>query len=53
MMVYDAITEHGGRIEVTSKLKKGTTFRISLPIREPRKQLPDYATSNGGYVSHA
>lgn len=53
MMVYDAITEHGGRIEVTSRLKKGTTFRISLPIREPRKQLPDYATSNGGYVSHA
>ncbi len=53
MMVYDAITEHGGRVEVASKLKKGTTFRVFLPIREPRKQLPDYATPHGGDVSHA
>lgn len=42
MMVYDAVTEHGGKIEVTSKPNKGTTFKILLPVREPQLQLPDY-----------
>ena len=40
MMVYDAISEHGGKIEVASKLNKGTTFKVLLPIREPQLQLP-------------
>ena len=48
MMVYDAVAEHGGKIEVSSKLNKGTTFKILLPIREPQLQLPDYHTSKGG-----
>ena len=39
MMVYDAIAEHGGKIEVVSKRNKGTTFKILLPIREPQLQL--------------
>ncbi len=42
MMVYDAIAEHGGKIEVASKLNKGTTFKVLLPIREPQLQLPNY-----------
>lgn len=42
MMVYDAIAEHGGKIEVASKRNKGTTFKILLPIREPQLQLPNY-----------
>lgn len=42
MMVYDAVAEHGGKIEVASKPNKGTTFKILLPIREPQLQLPDY-----------
>ncbi|MBI4711601.1 MAG: hypothetical protein HY767_03970 [Candidatus Omnitrophica bacterium] len=42
MMVYDAIAEHGGKIEVTSKLKKGTMFKVLLPVREPQLQLPSY-----------
>jgi signal transduction histidine kinase len=42
MMVYDALAEHGGKIEVASKLNKGTTFKILLPIREPQLQLPNY-----------
>jgi signal transduction histidine kinase len=42
MMVYDAVTEHGGKIEVASKPDKGTTFKILLPVREPQLQLPDY-----------
>ena len=48
MMVYDAIAEHGGRLDVTSKLKKGTSFKILLPIREPQRQLPHYNASKGG-----
>ncbi|MCM8776115.1 MAG: ATP-binding protein [Candidatus Omnitrophica bacterium] len=39
MMVYDAIAEHGGRIEVSSKLKKETTFTLFLPIRRTELQL--------------
>lgn len=45
MMVYDAIAEHGGKIEVASKLNRGTTFKILLPIREPQLQLPNYKES--------
>jgi len=42
MMVYDSVAEHGGKIEVASKLNKGTTFKVLLPIREPQLQLPNY-----------
>ncbi len=42
MMVYDAVAEHGGKIEVSSRIKKGTTFRVLLPMREPQLQLPGY-----------
>ncbi|MDD5226925.1 MAG: ATP-binding protein [Candidatus Omnitrophica bacterium] len=48
MMVFDAIAEHGGKIEVASKLNKGTGFKVLLPIREPQLQLPDYNSSKGG-----
>lgn len=47
MMVYDAVTEHGGKIEVASKRNKGTTFKVLLPIREPQLQLPHYHPSKG------
>ncbi len=52
MMVYDAVTEHGGRIDVVSKLGKGSTFKIILPVREPQKQLPDYTQPKGGTHFH-
>jgi signal transduction histidine kinase len=42
MMVYDAVAEHGGKIEVASKPDKGTAFKILLPVREPQLQLPEY-----------
>lgn len=48
MMVYDAVTEHGGKVEVVSKRGKGTTFKVLLPIREPQLQLPHYAPAKGG-----
>lgn len=42
MMVYDAVAEHGGKIEVASKRNKGTTFKLLLPVREPQLQLTHY-----------
>ncbi|MBI3306236.1 MAG: PAS domain S-box protein [Candidatus Omnitrophica bacterium] len=39
MTVYNHVMEHGGKIEVTSKLGKGTTFAILLPIRRTKLQL--------------
>lgn len=47
MLVYDAVTAHGGKLEVSSKLNKGTTFKILLPIREPQLQLPHYHSLKG------
>lgn len=46
MSVYDTISEHGGRIEVASKLHKGTTFKVLLPMRMPPRQIPDTRTSS-------
>ena len=47
MQVYDAVKEHGGKIEVASKVGKGTTLKILLPVREPQLQLPNYSTRGG------
>jgi signal transduction histidine kinase len=44
MTVLNAVTDHGGKIEVFSKPKKGSTFVILLPVRAPKLQLPQYKT---------
>jgi two-component system, sporulation sensor kinase E len=37
MIAYRIVKEHGGRIEVSSKEGKGTTFVMSLPLESKRK----------------
>lgn len=39
MIANQIIREHGGRIEVTSKIKQGTTFSITIPMRTEKLRL--------------
>lgn len=40
-VTQDIVRHHGGRIEVTSVINRGTTFRIVLPLEPPQ---PDQVT---------
>jgi len=42
MTAYNSVMEHGGKIDVDSQKGKGTTFTVTLPIREAALQLPKY-----------
>jgi PAS domain S-box-containing protein len=39
MIVQRIVREHGGRIELESRLGQGTQFRIWFPLHEPRPRL--------------
>jgi two-component system, sporulation sensor kinase E len=39
MIVQRIVREHGGRIELESRVQQGTTFRIWLPLRERQPRL--------------
>jgi PAS domain S-box-containing protein len=36
-VVYGIIQDHGGTIEVDSRLDEGTTFKVTLPVKAPRE----------------
>jgi signal transduction histidine kinase len=46
-MVYQAIAEHGGRIDVSTKESSGTTFTLFIPVRREKLQLPPAETAAG------
>lgn len=37
-LACDIIQKHHGRIEVQSEVRKGTTFRVLLPIKQPQEE---------------
>jgi signal transduction histidine kinase len=39
MIVQRIVRQHGGRIELESRVGQGTHFRISLPLHEPLPKL--------------
>lgn len=39
MIVQRIVRDHGGRIELESRVNEGTTFRICLPLHEPHPRL--------------
>ena len=41
---YGIIREHGGEIEVTSKLDEGTTFHLDLPLARKQQPIPPVPT---------
>ena len=49
--VYQAVQDHGGRIDVKSQLGKGATFVLSLPVRKERLSLPQPNEAKGVYKS--
>lgn len=48
-IVRESVLLHGGRIDVTSQINRGTTFTVYLPVRAERK--PDSVSPTAGVLS--
>ncbi len=46
LCVYDAVHDHGGKIQVESKIGKGTQFEILLPLRRSNLQINHTLNAN-------
>jgi signal transduction histidine kinase len=41
---YGIVKRHHGRIDVRTEIDQGTTFRVTLPIRQPQEAAAPEAT---------
>jgi signal transduction histidine kinase len=51
-VVYKVVSEHGGNLEVTSKLGEGTTVTLTLPVEGRESEAKDDSTSVTGRIHH-
>src|SRR5205807_2282581 len=49
-IAYKIITQHGGRIDVKSRLGTGTTFTVLLPTRPPAELAAAAGTPQAGHA---
>jgi PAS domain S-box-containing protein len=52
MIVQRIVRQHGGRIEMESRVGQGTTFRIRLPLQERRPRLLEATKNETGANEH-
>jgi len=46
-VAFSIVQNHGGRIQVSSKIKAGTTFRVTLPALDVRDSAPPPSQESG------
>lgn len=44
---YGIVTKHHGRIDVTSRIGQGSTFRVVLPLRQPKLETDGLMAATG------
>jgi signal transduction histidine kinase len=51
-VVHKVVSEHGGNLEVTSRLGEGTTVTMTLPVEGRESEVKDQPTDVTGQVHH-